>query len=1016
LFGTQLSTASAPPPVPGSVSVNSGTINLAIPDNTANGVSNIINMAGVPANATITNISVALNMPHTYPHDMIFNLKAPNGQILNLYKHHSNATVFPAASIPTAGWYNAVVNSTSAIAFGAVPDPFRYGQTAPAGPYKADAVNGGTSPGYTIMDPAGFVSNAANFAALYTTPASTTGAWTLAMADGGPGDLGTLTSWSITIDYTTPGTTTSTLSYVWSPIAGLYNDAQATIPYAGTNTPVVYAAPTTLTTYTVTATDIITGCVSTASVLVNYTPPAPTITPSAVTMCLGDPAVKLKSSSSQSFSSSFNSGTLALAIPDGPATWPQTLFPGVSTPNLAVSGIPAGATITGMSVKLNLTHTYIADMVIVLKAPNGNVFNLDAVINRTGGAGANFVNTVISSAGTTLLSAGAPPYTGTFAPDAAGATFVAAGFTFPGGPTSPAGYIPNVAAFSGLYSVPNGNYTLGIYDWGAGDLGTLTNWELTINYVLGVPATPAVWSPALGLFSDAAGTIPYVAGTAVDSVWAAPTTIGANPYTATVQSLPAFLPVPPAFTNPAPITINNVGTASPSPANLAVAGLPAAGVSVKSVNINGFSHTWAGDVNMVLQSPTGQNVILMANSNADPLIGVNNINLTFDDAAVASLPAAAPMASGTYKPTNRNGATFAFLAPGPTVTGPTFPASPTLSTFTGNMNGTWKLFVEDRVAGDAGSVAGGFTINFNVPVPPCTSPARTVIVTVNQPTTLNANLPVAQTICTDKVATFSVAVTAGTGPHSYQWQVSTAGVGGPFNNIANGGVYSGVTTATLTITAPPVSMNGYRYRCVVTGAAPCASVTSNSALLTVNPLPAFTISAAPYTSLLPGLRTTIAASAIIPPATPFVYNWIRNGTVLGTSALGVVSGLGTASILLDVDGMGDYQLRVTDANGCTNTSNTITIKDSASGKCFIYPNPTSGKFQVRYYSVANNVLPRTLTVYDAKGDRVFTQFYTIGRPYDRMDVDMRAFGKGLYWVEIGDLNGNRLTMCRVVIQ
>ncbi|MBL0199368.1 MAG: proprotein convertase P-domain-containing protein [Chitinophagaceae bacterium] len=83
-----------------------------------------------------------------------------------------------------------------------------------------------------------------------------------------------------------------------------------------------------------------------------------------------------------------------------------------------------------MSVKLNLTHTYIADMVIVLKAPNGNVFNLDAVINRTGGAGANFVNTVISSAGTTLLSAGAPPYTGTFAPDAAGATFVAAGFTF----------------------------------------------------------------------------------------------------------------------------------------------------------------------------------------------------------------------------------------------------------------------------------------------------------------------------------------------------------------------------------------------------------------------------------------------------------------------------------------------------------------------------------------------------------------------------------------------------------
>ena len=151
----------------------------------------------------------------------------------------------------------------------------------------------------------------------------------------------------------------------------------------------------------------------------------------------------------------------------------------------------------------------------------------------------------------------------------------------------------------------------------------------------------------------------------------------------------------------------------------------------------------------------------MANSNADPLIAVNNINLTFDDAALASLPAAAPMPSGTYKPTNRNGATFAFLAPGPTVTGPTFPASPTLATFTGNMNGTWKLFVEDRVAGDLGNVSGGFSINFNVPLAPCTSPGRTVVVTVNQPTVLNANLPANQTICTDKVATFSVAVTAG---------------------------------------------------------------------------------------------------------------------------------------------------------------------------------------------------------------------------------------------------------------
>jgi subtilisin-like proprotein convertase family protein len=146
------------------------------------------------------------------------------------------------------------------------------------------------------MDPAGFVSNAAGFNSLYTpaTPTTLNGNWTLAMADGGPGDFGTLISWSITIDYTTPGGGGGpVLSYVWSPLAGLYVDPSAITPYTGTNTPVVYAAPTAFTIYTVTATDIATGCISTATAQVNYTPPPPTVVPSSVTMCLGDPAVRL---------------------------------------------------------------------------------------------------------------------------------------------------------------------------------------------------------------------------------------------------------------------------------------------------------------------------------------------------------------------------------------------------------------------------------------------------------------------------------------------------------------------------------------------------------------------------------------------------------------------------------------------------------------------------------------------------------------------------------------------------
>ena len=304
----------------------------------------------------------------------------------------------------------------------------------------------------------------------------------------------------------------------------------------GTNTPVVYAAPTALTVYTVRATDVATGCFTDATALVHYTPPAPTVVPSSVTMCLGDPAVKLKSSSSSSNSATFTSGTVNVTIPDGPAIPPVPVSYPASTSNITVSGIPAGANITGVRARFNITHAYVGDLVMALKAPNGNIFNLDAMLNRTNNAGANFTNTVISSAGTTLLSAGSAPFTNTYRADAAGATFTAFGFTFPGGPV---GYIPNVAAYSGLYNTGaiNGVWSIGIYDAGAPDAGVLNNWSLDIDYVLGVPATPAVWTPVFGLFSDAAATVPYVAGTAVDSVWTKPTPSGVYPYQVTVQNL-----------------------------------------------------------------------------------------------------------------------------------------------------------------------------------------------------------------------------------------------------------------------------------------------------------------------------------------------------------------------------------------------------------------------------------------------------------------------------------------------
>jgi Ig-like domain CHU_C associated len=95
--------------------------------------------------------------------------------------------------------------------------------------------------------------------------------------------------------------------------------------------------------------------------------------------------------------------------------------------------------------------------------------------------------------------------------------------------------------------------------------------------------------------------------------------------------------------------------------------------------------------------------------------------------------------------------------------------------------------------------------------------------------------PTNVSLCAGSNTTFSV-VAAGTPTLIYQWQVSTAGAGGPWSNLSNDATYSNVATNTLNITAATATLNTYQYRCVVGNCAP-TTVNSNGGILTVNPLP-----------------------------------------------------------------------------------------------------------------------------------------------------------------------------------
>ncbi len=99
------------------------------------------------------------------------------------------------------------------------------------------------------------------------------------------------------------------------------------------------------------------------------------------------------------------------------------------------------------------------------------------------------------------------------------------------------------------------------------------------------------------------------------------------------------------------------------------------------------------------------------------------------------------------------------------------------------------------VLGDVFSNKAAIYFDFNLPV--ITNSEKTMLTDGNS-------------ICPGGNIKFTSSITGA----SYQWQVNT---GSGYTNISNGAVYTGAGSASLQLTAPPTSMYGYQYRCVVNG-------------------------------------------------------------------------------------------------------------------------------------------------------------------------------------------------------
>ena len=584
----------------------------------------------------------------------------------------------------------------------------------------------------------------------------------------------------------------------------------------------------------------------------------------------------------------------------------------------------------------------------------------------------------------------------------------------------------------------------GIYSGATTPTLTLTN--LLTSYS-GHQFQVAIGGPCTPLFLSSVATL--TVGPLVANVSPTSATI----CNGSVQALSIITTAPPTTqtfsSGPISVTVPDANPAGASN-TIAVAGIPAGaiitGIKVKYT----MPHTYPGDIDVVLKAPNGNILNLdyfLTATGAGP--GTGFLNTTFSSQTTPALPfvgSGTDPYSGTYQPD-----AVVTIVPGNPPAGPAA-FTPNVSAFSSLFstgNGNWTLAAYDGFAGDQGILTSwsiditygapfsgiwtgtdifndlaltspyvpgtlantvyvhpSATTSYSVSIstPNCTSTPTVIPVTVaNAVGTVTA--PTDKSVCVNGTTSFTASAATGN-PITYQWQVSTDG-GGTWTTVTNGGVYSGATTGTLTLTGVPANYANNQYRAVLSVTACTSTVITSAATLTVNPLPVIVINAAPYQALYPGITTTITAA--VSPNAAATYQWYKDGVA--------IPGATAATIVVDVDNVGDYSVTVNDVNGCSSSSSSLTIANAPNDILFIYPSPNTGQFQVRYYNTPGNTSNiRNLTIFDSKGARVYSKTYDVNVPYTKMDVNMSNYSKGIYHVELSDRNGNRLKTGSVLIQ
>lgn len=728
---------------------------------------------------TITAVQVRLNgLTHSWAYDLNMLLVSPGGQTFVFWSNvgpsnggqvvlnNANFTLSDSAAsmlpqgTPAAGTYR----------------PANYGNSADTWPAPASI----TANGSNSAAPFGTGTFASRFNGL-----SPNGTWQLYITVTGNPDTGSLQSWDLILATAVPNVATTTavsssVNPVQIPLAG-NSTATLTATVTASGNPVTLGSVTFFDGATLLAANVPLNVNGQAAVTFNTTGAvAPVLAEGLHNISANYSGVTGFGASAGNVSQTVDRATQVTGntfCNTGTITLPQAVAAASVYPSkLFVTGL-AGTTQSVVMELKDLTHPATDDLNMLLVSPTGQKFVPFAYISNPASATVGAKIRLDDLAVNALPGSGAV-VSGTYRPShglngivASPVTFVAPAPAGPYNSAAPVGLATFASTFSG--ASPNGTWTLYAVNWAntatAGTREIANGWCLTVGtssdpattITPSVTPTPSALGQSVTIAAqvrrandgqpiNAVGTVTFKEGNAVI---AGPIAVGADGTVSfTTSSLiqgahfidAVYSGVPGSFggssgqvlhhvdaatTNPSsgrfcnatPLTFANAITSgSPYPTRINASGL--AGTLAKvTLELNGLSHQFPDDMDMMLTGPNGNSLI--AFSDAGGGAAVSGITLVLDSSAASVLPDSTSLSSGTFRPADYEVGTDTFPSPAPSTN--RFSASTTtLATAfsNSNPNGLWTLWTRNDGAGaqGGGTLAGGWCVNLTMNAPALT--------------------------------------------------------------------------------------------------------------------------------------------------------------------------------------------------------------------------------------------------------------------------------------------------------